>query len=371
MKPLADLLVLDFSTLLPGPLAGLILAEAGAQVLKIERPGLGDEMRTYEPKLGRDSANFALLNRGKGSLAIDLKSEGAIERLTPLLRRADVLIEQFRPGVMARLGLGYEVLAALNPRLIYCSITGWGQTGPLAQVAAHDLNYMAETGVLGLSRASDDAPPLPPILAADIAGGAYPAVMNILLALRERELTGRGRRLDIAMADNLFTLQYWALANHAADGRVPEPGGELVTGGSPRYAIYRTADGRHLAAAPLEERFWSRFCELIDLPEELRLSTAPQAAVRAAVAERIGRRTAGAWRDTLDGEDVCCNVVATLDEALAHPHFRARGLFDRSVDAGGRLAPALPLPLDSAYTREPALRASPSLGDFPLPEPHP
>ena len=197
-QPLAGITVLDFSTLLPGPLAGLILAEAGARVIKIERPGQGDEMRSLEPKLGADSVNFALLNRGKRSIAIDLKAEGARNRLLPLIREADVLLEQFRPGVMDRLGLGYEALSSENPRLIWCSITGYGQSGPKAQVAAHDLNYIAETGMLGLSAGSDGAPVIPPALIADIAGGAYPAVINILLALQQRAQTGQGCRLDVS-----------------------------------------------------------------------------------------------------------------------------------------------------------------------------
>lgn len=159
MLPLGGIQVLDFSTLLPGPLAGLILAEAGAAVLKIERPGRGDEMRAYEPRLGADSANFALLNRGKGSLALDLKAPGALNRLNPYIAACDVLIEQFRPGVMARLGLGFEAVRRINPAIVYCSITGWGQDGPMADVAAHDLNYMAETGVLDLVRGSDGRQP--------------------------------------------------------------------------------------------------------------------------------------------------------------------------------------------------------------------
>ncbi|MGH7090719.1 MAG: CoA transferase, partial [Stellaceae bacterium] len=155
MRPLEHLLVLDFSTLLPGPLATLLLAEAGAQVIKIERPGTGDEMRGYAPKFGDSSVNFALLNRGKRSVAIDLKAPDALHRLEPLLRRADILVEQFRPGVMARLGLDYERVRALNPRLVYCSITGYGASGPRAGDAGHDLNYLAETGMLMLAAGAD------------------------------------------------------------------------------------------------------------------------------------------------------------------------------------------------------------------------
>ena len=183
----------------------------------------------------------------------------------PLLRSADVLIEQFRPGVMERLGLGHAALAAINPRLIYCSITGYGQSGPKAQVAAHDLNYLAETGLLHLAAGADGAPVVPPALIADIAGGSYPAVLNILLALRERDASGRGCHLDIAMTDHLFPLMWWALGQGFAQGRWPRPGGELLTGGSPRFQIYPTADARFLAAAPLEQRFWERFAELIGL----------------------------------------------------------------------------------------------------------
>src|SRR5262245_1953715 len=177
-RPLAGIRVLDFSTLLPGPLATLLLAESGAEVIKIERPGRGDEMRSYVPKFGADSVNFAMLNRGKRSIAIDLKAPDAIPRMRPLLESADVVVEQFRPGVMDRLGLGYEALKAINPRIIYCAITGWGQTGPKADIAAHDLNYVAESGMLALAAGADGAPVVPSALVADIAGGTYPAVIN-------------------------------------------------------------------------------------------------------------------------------------------------------------------------------------------------
>ena len=221
VQPLAGVRVLDFSTLLPGPLATLILAEAGAEVIKIERPGRGDEMRSYVPKFGADSVNFAMLNRGKKSIAIDLKDAAAREALLPLLREADVVVEQFRPGVMDRLGLGYEALAQINPRIIYCAITGYGQTGPRAHVAAHDINYVAESGMLSLAAGEGGAPIVPPALIADIGGGTYPAVINILLALRARDTSGKGCKLDIAMGDNLFTFLYWAMGNGLAAGEWP------------------------------------------------------------------------------------------------------------------------------------------------------
>jgi crotonobetainyl-CoA:carnitine CoA-transferase CaiB-like acyl-CoA transferase len=349
MRPLENILVLDFSTLLPGPLASLMLVEAGARVIKIERPKAGDEMRSYEPKLGDDSVNFGLLNAGKESIAIDLKGIDAVARLQPLIERADIVIEQFRPGVMDRLGLGYEALKRINPRLIYCAITGWGQTGPKAKIAAHDLNYMAEAGVLGLSAGHDGAPVLPPVLAADIAGGAYPAVMNILLALRLRDRTGEGSYLDIAMGENLLSFAYWGLGNGFSAGMWPAGGDALVTGGSPRYQIYRTADGRHLAAAPLEEKFWNNFCSIIGLADELRSAAAPAAKVIDAVAQIIGQKSSAEWNARFEGQDVCCSIVASLQEAVAAPHFAARRLFDRKVSANGKAIPALPVPIVNEF----------------------
>ena len=366
MRPLDGLLVLDFSTLLPGPLASLMLAEAGAEVIKIERPGQGDEMRSYEPKVDADSVNFHLLNRGKRSLAIDLKRPGVVATLRPLIERADILIEQFRPGVMARFGLGADAVRAINPGMIYCSITGWGQSGPKSGVAAHDLNYMAETGLLGLTCGADGAPVLPPILAADIAGGTLPAVLNILLALRRRDATGEGATLDIAMGDSMLTFAYWGLGNGLFAGEWPTRGGDLLTGGSPRYNIYRTCDDRFIAAAPLEDRFWSEFCDAIELEPEWRSSTAEPARATRAVAARIVTRTGDQWATLFAGRDVCCSIIIDLREALADPHFRARGLLDSNALAGAVL-PSLPVPIAAAFRVRPNdLRPAPGLGEYRL-----
>jgi crotonobetainyl-CoA:carnitine CoA-transferase CaiB-like acyl-CoA transferase len=360
--PLDAIRVLDFTSLLPGPLATLILAEAGAEVIKIERPPAGDEMRSYLPKLGRDSVNFALLNRGKTSIAIDLKETGARERVLALVETADVLVEQFRPGVMDRLGLGYAALREVNPGLVYCSISGYGQSGPRAGVAGHDLNYVAEAGLLGLVASADGSPMLPPALVADIGGGSYPAVINILLALMQRERTGEGAHLDVSMAENVFPFLYWAIGNGAAAGRWPTPGGDLVTGGSPRYNLYRTADGQYVAAAPLEDRFWEAFCDLLGLEEHERDDAADPEATTRLVASRIGAHTADHWRERFEGRDVCCALVRTVREALADPHFRARGVFDSLVEGGGRAIPALPLPLVRPFRRPERQLGYPSPG---------
>ncbi|OZI61811.1 CaiB/BaiF CoA transferase family protein [Bordetella genomosp. 11] len=361
-QPLAGVKVLDFSTLLPGPLCSLLLAEAGADVIKLERPDLGDEMRTYDPKLGEDSANFVLLNRGKQSIAIDLKSESALAQLTPAIEEADILIEQFRPGVMERLGLGYTALAQTNPRLIYCSITGFGQRGARSREAAHDLNYVAATGMLALTSGGDGAPSLPPALIADIAGGAYPAMINILLALMQRERTGRGLHIDVAMADNLFTLQYWGLASGAL-GVWPGTGTNLVTGGSPRYQIYRTADDAFLAAAPLEDKFWEAFVGIIGLDVST-LSRMPPSAAVEAIATAIAAHTAAYWEDRFAGRDVCVTRVVDLRDALHTAHFQERGLFKYAVVApDGTEVSALPVPLNEEFRHACRVRRAPVLGE--------
>lgn len=364
MIPLDGIKVLDFSTLLPGPLATLILAEAGARVIKVERPGRGDEMRSYEPGFGGSSVNFALLNRGKESIEVDLKSPEDRERLRPMVEEADVIVEQFRPGVMDRLGLGYADVSAANPGIVYCSISGYGQTGPRAGVAAHDLNYVTEAGLLGLVSGADGAPVLPPALLADIGGGTYPAVMNILLALILREKTGTGAHLDVSMSDNVFTFLYWALGNGTAAGEWPKPGGELVTGGSPRYNLYRTADGEYVAAAPLEARFWQNFCDALELEDDLRDDARDPEGTRAAVAERIARHPAGYWRERFGEQDVCCSFVRSIEEALRDEHFVARGLFEREVEdgEGGRTIPALPLPVAPGFLRPERRLGYPALG---------
>lgn len=356
---LAEIVVVDFSTLLPGPLATLILASVGATVVKVERPGGGDGMRDYEPRVGTTSANFALLNRGKDSRTIDLKSDRGIREARDLIERADVLVEQFRPGVMERLGLGFAEVEALNPRLVYCSITGYGQHGDRAGRAGHDLNYSAEVGLLSLL----DRPALSPALIADIGAGAYPAVINILLALADRQRTGRGRHLDIAMADGLFTWMYWALGNGLGCGHWPKPGGELVTGGSARYQVYKTADGRYLAAAPLEDRFWDAFCDAIELPDSLRDDKRDPNATTQAVAERIASRPAAEWERRFADVDACCSLVRDLREAVSDPSFIARGIFGgRTGDGKGATLPALPLPVDPGLRADRDDVSAPPLG---------
>jgi alpha-methylacyl-CoA racemase len=361
MQPLSGLLVLDFSTLLPGPLAALMLAEAGAEVIKIERPG-GEDARHFAPMVDGESAAFALLNRGKKSMSCDLKDEAERARLMPLIARADILIEQFRPGVMARLGLGYEQLRAVNPKLIYCSISGYGQSGPREGEAGHDINYIGNTGLLDLQPGPVAHPVVPPMLAADIAGGSFPAVINILLALRARDQSGQGSHIDIAMTDAMFTFGWAALAIGAATGNFPKPGAMWLVGGSPRYQLYATKDKQLVACGALEPKFWAAFTAAIGLAAEYVDDKRDPAATKAAVAEIIAAKTADEWKPIFAKADCCVTVLVPLERALRDPHFVKRGLFAYEVaTASGKKLPAVPLPIAPQFRDKPAAKKAPPL----------
>ncbi len=344
-QPLAGLLVLDFTTLLPGPLATLMLAEAGAEVIKIERPG-GEDMRRYAPFWEGEGAAFALLNRGKTSLVLDLKSENGRNVLKPILQKVDILVEQFRPNIMNKLGFGYDAVRAMNPRLIYCSISGYGQTGPRSGEAGHDLNYIGNTGLLALQPGPSDRPVVPPALVADIGGGTFPAVINILLALRQRDRTGEGCHLDIAMSDAMFTFAWHALAEGQATGRYPESGSSKLAGGSPRYQLYSTGDGKFVACGALEDHFWNAFTAAIGLDEALKDDSKNPQATREAIASIVASKTAAQWRPILAAADCCVTIVMSLSEAACDPHFVGRGLFSEKISApSGATMPALPVPI--------------------------
>lgn len=313
---LSGVQVLDFSTLLPGPLASLLLAEAGAEVTKIEPPG-GEELRRYPP-FHEDgvSACYRLLNKGKSIREIDLKSPDAMAELTPLIREADVLIEQFRPGVMARLGLDYDTICEIKPDIIYCSITGFGQAGPRALKAGHDMTYMAESGLLSLTQGPHGRPIVPPVLTADIAGGTYPAALRIALALFRRERSGQGAYLDISMTDNLLPFAWWSIAIRSATGKTPGPGDWTLNGGSPRYGIYPTKDGRAVAVGALEQKFWIALCDAVSLPEELRDDRKDPDATALALAECLAGRDAEDWRPIFEQADCCCSVIDAMGDVL-------------------------------------------------------
>jgi crotonobetainyl-CoA:carnitine CoA-transferase CaiB-like acyl-CoA transferase len=289
------------------------------------------------------SAHFAWLNRGKESVALDLKDPRDLAALDSLVAQADVLIEQFRPGVMDRLGLGYDALAARHPRLVYCSITGYGRDDPRSMQAAHDLNYQASAGLVGSAPClADGRPVLPPVLLGDIAGGTYPAFMSILLALMQRDKTGRGQHLDIAMSRNVEVFAVWNTIQGALTGAWPQPGAGRHTGGSPRYQVYRTADGRYLAVAALEDRFWQNFQAAIGLVISSETERDAPGSAIAAVAERIAQHDAAHWLAVMDGKDTCCNLAPDLQQAVL-----ANAAERKSAN---RVVPFVPLPLATQFT---------------------
>lgn len=363
--PLSGLKVLDLSTLLPGPMATLMLADAGADVIKLERPGVGDEMRSYDPKLGSASANYAILNRGKRAYGVDLKDPDQRAHVLELAAGADVVVEQFRPGVADRLGLGYSDVRAVREDVIYCSISGYGPEGPHAGRAGHDLNYLAQSGLLDVVRDSDGSPALPVTVIADIAGGTYPAVVNILLALRQRERTGLGQHVQVSMTHNLQVLAYGYIATHQGGGGWPRPGAELLTGGSPRYQVYATADGRHIACAALEQKFWDRLTELVELPLELRDDAGQEPAVISALADRFASETAAHWRDLLADEDVCTTVVSSWEEAVEAGLVQVDRADIVRDPAGEAAFPTLWSPLASPLRRPASELAYPELAELP------
>ena len=357
--------VIDFSTLLPGPLASLFLSETGAEVIKIEKPGVGDEIRLSNPQWGEQSVSFSLLNRGKKSLSLDLKDPKNLKILIPILKEADIIIEQFRPGVMKRLGLDYESIKKINQDIIYVSITGYGQYGPKSMVAGHDLNYIGNAGLLSISMGQENDTVVPPALVADIAGGSYPAVINILLALRKRDLNKEGSYIDLSMTENLFPFMFWGLGSGFAHNKWPGNSDGVLSGGSPRYNIYKTSDGSYVAAAPLEDRFWNKFCEAIELPKKFIKTQNDQEKIIQEIRKIIGQKNKDYWLDVFNKADCCCSIVKSVEEAINDNHFKVRKIFENKIINNlGEEIPALPIPVDMQFRKDQKRASAPSLGDI-------
>lgn len=347
--PLAGVRVLDLTRLLPGPVCTLHLADLGADVIKIEDTGAGDYAA---PPLR------ALVHRNKRALQLDLKQPEGVAALKALARTADVLVEGFRPGVMERLGVGYAALAALNPKLVYCSITGYGQNGPMRNAPGHDLNYCALAGVseqIGVA----GQPALSNLPIADLMGGALTSAMGLLAALFDAGRTGQGRHVDIAMADAALSHNLVAMVTLNGQGATKPAGGDKLSGALPCYGLYKTRDGRHLAVGALERKFWDGFCETIARPDlkarHLPASPAEAAAVRADVAELIASQPLSHWQVVFADNDCCVTPVLRLDESLQEPQFRARRMV---LDAPGGAQLACPVQMSghAFEVRRPAPR---------------
>jgi crotonobetainyl-CoA:carnitine CoA-transferase CaiB-like acyl-CoA transferase len=327
--PLAGVRVLDLTRLLPGPVATLHLADLGAEVIKIEDTGAGDYARGMGPMRAGASWFYELVNRNKRSLRLDLKQPEGVEAFLRLAREADIVVESFRPGVVDKLGVGWARVHAVNPRLVYCSITGWGQSGPWAARAGHDLNFIAVAGVLDQIGVAGGPPALPNFQIGDLLGGALTALSGVLAALLAARTSGQGRHLDIAMADAVFAHALFPFAQLQGEGRVAPRGEDDLTGGLACYAVYETADGRHMACAPLEAKFWKIFCAALGRPdlEPLHLARGEQGArLKAEIAGIFARRTRSEWVALFEPLDCCVTPVLTLEESCANEQLRARGM---------------------------------------------
>lgn len=346
--PLASLKVLDFSTLLPGPFASLLLADMGAEVLRIESPTRMDLLRVLPPHDQGVSASHAYLNRNKRSLALDLKRPEALEVVRQLLQEHDILLEQFRPGVMERLGLGYEALKAINPRLIYVSITGYGQTGPYKDRAGHDINYLALAGLASQTGRRDQGPLPLGIQAADIAGGSLHGVIGLLAAVVARQHSGQGQHLDISMTDCVFSLNAMAGAGYLACGVEPGMEQQALNGGS-FYDYYRSRDGRWLSVGSLEPVFMQQLCQALGRPELAARGLSPvpeqQQALKQALQAEFEKHDFAELCQLFAGLDACVEPVLSLAEAVQHPQLQARQLVSRVPREDGSLQAQIACPL--------------------------
>ncbi|ROL93783.1 CaiB/BaiF CoA-transferase family protein [Pseudomonas protegens] len=348
LGPLASLKVLDFSTLLPGPFASLLLADMGAEVLRIESPTRMDLLRVLPPHDQGVSASHAYLNRNKRSLALDLKRPEALEVIRQLLQDHDILLEQFRPGVMERLGLGYEALKAINPRLIYVSITGYGQTGPYKDRAGHDINYLALAGLASQTGRRDQGPLPLGIQAADIAGGSLHGVIGLLAAVIARQHSGQGQHLDISMTDCVFSLNAMAGAGYLACGVEPGMEQQVLNGGS-FYDYYRSRDGRWLSVGSLEPVFMQQLCQALGRPELAAQGLSPlpeqQRALKQALQIEFEKHDFAQLCQLFAGLDACVEPVLSLAEAVEHPQLQARQLLSQVPREDGSLQTQMACPL--------------------------
>ena len=336
--PLSSLKVLDFSTLLPGPFGTLMLADMGAEVLRVEAPSRPDMVRMLPPMEEGISAVHGYINRNKRSLGLDLKKPESIEAIKELVKEYDIIVEQFRPGVMARLGLDYETLSQINPRLIFCSITGYGQDGPYKDRAGHDLNYLSIAGMTSYNGRRESGPAPMAFQVADIAGGSCHAVMGILAAVVHRSTTGEGQHVDISMTDAAFAMHGLVAPPALLDGQDPELERTQLNGGS-FYDCYETKDGRFFSVGGLEPQFFMQFCNAIGKPElsgrGLAMDPDVVAEVKGEIAEAMKQKTFDEWREIFAEVDSCTEPVLSFSEAVEHPQIQARNMVvDVATESG-------------------------------------
>ncbi len=335
-KPLSGIRVLDLTRLLPGPVCTLHLADLGADVIKIEDTGAGDYARTMGAGVGRTAPLFLAINRNKRALRLDLKKPEGVEVFLRLARDADIVVESFRPGVVDRLGVGYAACREVNPRIVYCAISGYGQTGPYRDLAGHDVNYCGYAGFIDQVGTAGGDPAIPNLQVADILGGAVVPAMGILAALVDAQRRGRGRYVDVAMTEGVLSHNLQALAAVASTGYVHPRGEDFLSGREPCYAVYRTFDGKYMAVGALERKFWERVCDVLARPDlkachwEVR-DRDPQWGKKE-LGTIFAARAQAHWIEKFRGEDCCVTPVLALEESLEDAQIRARGMVVRNGD---------------------------------------
>ncbi len=361
-RPLDGTRVLDLTRLLPGGYATLLLADLGADVVKVEEPGRGDYIRWTPPLVEGESAAHRALNRGKRSVALNLKDPGGVELLRRLAGGFDVLVESFRPGVTDRLGVGPAALAEANPRLVYCAITGYGQDGPYRDRVGHDVNYIGYSGALDLMGVDGGPPVVPAVQVGDIAGGGMAAVIGILAALLERGRTGRGRFVDTAMTDGVAS---W-LSIHAGaflqTGTEPRRGRMPLSGAYACYRVYECADGKWVTVGALEPQFWTALCRALELPDLVHTQFGPpdqQRKMAARLSEAFAQRPRDEWLEALAPIEACVGPVNSLAEAVEDPQVVHRGLV--AEVEGAPVGPASPFVMDGERLQR--LTPAPGLGE--------
>jgi crotonobetainyl-CoA:carnitine CoA-transferase CaiB-like acyl-CoA transferase len=360
---LAGLRVLDLTRLLPGPFCTLMLADLGADVIKIEEPG-GDPARYYPPLQGDTGSLFLLVNRNKRSLTLDLKTDEGRQRMLQLVERSDVLVESFRPGVMDRLGLSYAVLAERNPRLIYASLSGFGQAGPYRDRPAHDLNYLALAGVLGYNVDAAGHPFPPAVQVADLGAGTFGAVA-ILAAVIARQQTGQGQAVDVSLYGSAVAWLPTLIASLFATGTAVPPGEPMLAGGLAQYDVYATADGRYVTLGALEPKFLANFLNAVGQPELIALAATAQGRhrLREALRGLFATRTLAEWTAALAGVETCFAPVNTLAEAVDDPQAQALGMFTSVEHPRLGSLPQLAPPFAFSATPAAIRRPPPDLGE--------
>lgn len=338
--PLEGIRVLDLTRLLPGPYCTMMLGDMGAEILKIEEPNYGDPARLIPPRLKEEGALFLTVNRNKKSVTLNLKEPRGVEAFMKLVAKSDVIVEGFRPGVVDRLGIGYKQTSQVNPKIVYCSITGYGQTGPMSERSGHDINYIALGGVLGLTVDSKGVPVIPAVQIGDLGGGLMAAV-GILSALLAREKTGKGQYVDIAMMDAALSMLPVMAANFFA-GKDTEVGTHSqLTGYYPFYNVYKTKDGKFLSLGALEPKFWKNFCEAInrkDFIEKQFAEGKDKEKLYTEIRSLFLSKPRDEWLRLFADKDVCCEPVYNIADALSSPQAAHRAMiFEQEHPVEGAL----------------------------------